>query len=255
MLLIDTHCHLYLKEFDADRTAVLERAAKEGVERLCLPAIDQEVLPALLQLESGNKGKCFAMMGLHPCSVKENYLQELQLVEEWLNKRPFIAVGEIGLDLYWDKTHIEQQYAAFELQIGFAKAHHIPIVIHSRNATQECIEVVQKMKDVNLSGVFHCFGGTLLEARQIIELGFYLGIGGVLTYKNSGLDKVLESVPLEHLVLETDAPYLSPVPHRGKRNESSYLIYIAARLAEVKRVTMEEVAAVTTRNAQNLFGI
>jgi TatD DNase family protein len=255
MLLVDTHCHLYLSEFDTDREAVLERAGKQGVERFCLPAIDQEVLPALLQMESDNKGKCFAMMGLHPCSVKENYLQELQVVEEWLNKRPFIAVGEIGLDFYWDKTYTAEQYAAFELQIGFAKAHRIPIVIHSRNATSECIEVVQKMKDMNLSGVFHCFGGTLLEAQQIIELGFYLGIGGVLTYKNSGLDKVLESVPLEHLVLETDAPYLTPVPHRGKRNESSYLTYIAARLAEVKGVTLEEVARVTTRNAQNLFGI
>jgi TatD DNase family protein len=254
MLFIDTHCHLYLKEFDTDRAAVIERAQKEGVKRFYLPAIDKEVLPNILQLEADYKGTCFAMMGLHPCSVKENYEEELQIVEEWLNKRPFAAVGEIGLDFYWDKTFIKQQYHAFEQQVDWAVACHIPIVIHSRNATQECIEVVKKKKTTGLKGVFHCFGGTIQEAHQIIELGFYLGIGGVVTYKNSGLNKVLEHISPKHLVLETDAPYLSPVPHRGKRNESSYLTYVAASLAAIKGMSLEEVASITTANAQNLFG-
>lgn len=254
MQLIDTHCHLYLSEFDTDRAAVLERAEREGINRFYLPAIDSEVIADLLQLEADSKGKCIAMAGLHPCSVKENYETELAIVEDWLKKRTFAAIGEIGLDFYWDKTFTVQQYAAFERQINLAKVYGVPIVIHSRNATQDCIDVVYKNKDQYLKGVFHCFGGTLEEANQIIGLGFYLGIGGVITYKNSGLDKVLESVGLEHLVLETDAPYLSPVPHRGKRNESSYLKYIAAKLAKVKGVTIEEVAAITTANAQKLFG-
>jgi TatD DNase family protein len=255
MILIDTHCHLYLNEFDADRAAMLQRAKHEGVNRFYLPAIDGGVLSGLLQMEADYAGSCFAMMGLHPCSVKERYEEELQTVKDWLDKRSFAAVGEIGLDFYWDKTFIAQQYDAFERQINWAKAYRIPIVIHSRNATQECIDVVAGMKDDTLRGVFHCFGGTAAEAEQILALGFYLGIGGVITYKNSGLDKVLENIPLQHLVLETDAPYLSPAPHRGKRNESSYLKYIAAKLAQVKGVSLEEVAAVTTANAQNLFGI
>jgi TatD DNase family protein len=255
MQLIDTHCHLYLNEFDTDRAAVLERAEREGINRFYLPAIDSEVFADLLQLEADSKGKCVAMAGLHPCSVKENYETELAIVEDWLKKRTFAAIGEIGLDFYWDKTFTSEQYAAFERQINLAKVYRVPIVIHSRNATQDCIDVVNKNKDQHLRGVFHCFGGTQEEANQIIELGFYLGIGGVITYKNSGLDKVLESVALEHLVLETDAPYLSPVPHRGKRNESSYLKYVAAKLAQVKGVTIEAVAAITTANAQNLFGI
>lgn len=254
MQLIDTHCHLYLNEFDADRIAVLERAEREGINRFYLPAINSEVLADLLQLEADSKGKCFAMAGLHPCYVKENYEEELALVEDWLKKRRFVAIGEIGLDFYWDKTFTSQQYGAFEKQVDLAITYGVPIVIHSRNATQECIDVVKKKKNAGLTGIFHCFGGTAEEASQIIDLNFYLGIGGVITYKNSGLDKVLESVALEHLVLETDAPYLSPVPHRGKRNESSYLKYIAAKLAEVKGVRIEEVAAITTANAQKLFG-
>jgi TatD DNase family protein len=254
MQLIDTHCHLYLSEFDTDRTAVLERAEKEGINRFYLPGINSEAIADLLQLEADSKGKCIAMTGLHPCYVKENYEEELTLVEDWLKKRRFVAIGEIGLDFYWDKTFTAQQYIAFEKQVDLAITYQVPIVIHSRNATQECIEVVRKRKKEGLTGIFHCFGGTAEEASQIIDLNFYLGIGGVITYKNSGLDKVLESVALEHLVLETDAPYLSPVPHRGKRNESSYLKYIAAKLAEVKGVTPEKVAAITTANAQNLFG-
>ncbi len=254
MTIIDTHCHLYVKAFKDDIDAVLERAAAEGVEKFYLPAIDSEETDNMLALEARFPDRCIAMMGLHPCSVKEDYEAELAHVEEWLAKRPFVAVGEIGLDFYWDKTFAEQQYVAFRRQIEWALQYDIPIVIHTRNAMQETINVVKEYKGRGLRGIFHCFSGSYESAVQIIDAGFYLGIGGVLTYKNAGLPEVLAKIGLEHLVLETDAPYLTPVPFRGKRNESSYLKYIIEKLAETKGEPVATVAAITTDNAQKIFG-
>ncbi|MBZ5858462.1 TatD family hydrolase [Flavihumibacter profundi] len=253
MILIDTHAHLYLEEFREDISAVLDRADKAGVDRIYLPAIDSSEHLPMLELEAKFPDKCLAMMGLHPCYVKENYLDELQLVKDWLAKRPFAAVGEIGLDFYWDRTFEEQQYIAFREQIALARQYELPIVIHSRNSTQECIELVKEAQDGRLSGVFHCFSGSYELAKEVVKAGFYLGIGGVLTYKNAGLPAVLEKLGLDHLVLETDAPYLTPVPFRGKRNESSYLSYVVAKLAEIFSVSPEEVAEITTSNARKLF--
>ncbi len=254
MKLIDTHCHLYTQEFDEDRDAMIKRAENENVERFYLPAIDSETTLALLHLEAQYPNQCFAMMGLHPCYVKENYEEELRNVETWLAKRKFAAIGEIGLDFYWDTSFTTQQYHAFKIQIQWAKQYQLPIVIHSRNATDECIAVVKEIAGNSITGIFHCFGGTIEQAHAIIEMGFYLGIGGVITYKNAGLAEVVQQLPLSTLVLETDSPYLSPTPHRGKRNESSYLPLVAAKIATVKNTTIEEVAAVTTANAEKIFG-
>lgn len=251
-MLIDTHCHLYIKDFAADIDAVIKRALDKGVERFYLPAIDSETTTAMLNLEEKYPGKCIAMMGLHPCSVKENYKQELMLVNEWLTKRNFAAVGEIGLDFYWDKTFVKEQYNAFDQQIGLSIQYDIPIVIHTRDAMNEAIDMVSKYKG-KAKGIFHCFGGTVEQANKIIDLGFYLGIGGVVTYKKSGLDEVLKHISLDHIVLETDAPYLTPVPFRGKRNESSYLEYVAEMIALVKNVTVAEVSTITSSNALKIF--
>jgi TatD DNase family protein len=255
MILIDTHCHLYSKEFAADIEKVIERAEIEGVKQFYLPAIDSTCTETMLNLEARFPGKCVAMMGLHPCYVKDNYKYELQLVEEWLAKRKFTAIGEIGLDHYWDKTHTKEQEEAFRLQIEWALQYNLPIVIHTRNAMQETIDIVKEYAPRGLKGIFHCFGGSLESANEIIKAGFYLGIGGVVTYPKAGLSEVLQHISLEHLVLETDAPYLTPVPFRGKRNESSYLKYVVEKIAEAKNVTIEEVAAATTTNAQKIFGV
>lgn len=254
MILIDTHTHLYSEEFADDIDKVIGRAEEAGVHRFYLPAIDSSATAAMLQLEERYPGKCIAMMGLHPCYVKENYQEELRLAEEWLAKRKFAAVGEIGLDHYWDKTFVKEQEAAFRLQIEWSLQYQLPIVIHTRNAMQETINIVKEYAPKGVRGIFHCFSGSYESAQEIIKAGFYLGIGGVLTYKKAGLAEVLEKIDLEHLVLETDAPYLTPVPFRGKRNESSYLGYIVETLATVKNVTVEEVAAVTTANAEKIFG-
>ena len=253
-MLIDTHAHLYLEQFDEDRTEMLQRARQEGVGKFYLPNIDSSSVERMLNMEAQFPNECFAMMGLHPCSVKENYKSELSVVEKWLDERPFAAVGEIGTDLYWDKTFIEEQKTAFEIQAGWAKTLHLPIVIHCRDSMDLTIELVRQEQDGRLKGIFHCFGGTLEQAKVIIDLGFYLGIGGVLTYKKSGLDVVLQQIPMEHLVLETDSPYLAPVPFRGKRNESAYIRQIAEKLAEVKSTSLEEVERVTTENAEKIFG-
>ncbi len=255
MILIDTHCHLYSKEFAADIDEVIERAEMEGVRQFYLPAIDSSATEAMLNLEARFPGKCIAMMGLHPCYIKENYKEELQLVEEWLDKRKFAAIGEIGLDYYWDKTHVKEQEAAFRLQIEWALQYNLPIVIHTRNAMQETIDIVKEYVSRGLKGIFHCFGGSMESANEIIKAGFYLGIGGVVTYQKAGLAEVLQDIELEYLVLETDAPYLTPIPFRGKRNESSYLKYVVEKIAEAKNVTIEEVAAATTANAQKIFGV
>jgi TatD DNase family protein len=254
-MIVDTHCHLYLDAFKNDITAVMERAEAEGVNKFYLPGIDSAEIENMLLLENKFPGKCMAMMGLHPCSVKENYLEELTIVQDWLAKRKFAAVGEIGLDFYWDKTFSQQQYAAFRMQIELSLQYDLPIVIHTRNAMQETIDVVKEFTPAGVRGIFHCFGGTVEQAKEIIDAGFYLGIGGVLTYKKSGLAEVLEVIDLKYMVLETDAPFLTPVPFRGKRNESSYLKYIVEKLAEIKNVPVEEIASVTSANAEKIFGL
>jgi TatD DNase family protein len=245
---------LYLADFEQDRSAMLENARLAGVEQILLPAIDSETHAALVAMEE-QFSQCKAMMGVHPCSIKADYQSELSIARDWWNKRDFIAVGEIGLDFYWDKTFVDQQYDAFRLQIEWALEKKVPIVIHSRNACLECVQVIKEYKGRGLTGVFHCFSGSIEEAREIIKLGFYLGIGGVLTYKNAGLGAVLADVPLEHIMLETDAPYLTPVPNRGKRNESAYLTLVATKLAEFKAVSVEQIAQITTHNARMLFSL
>ncbi len=253
MKLLDTHSHIYLPEFDADRSAMLERAATEGIGKILMPAIDSSTHEQMMKLEKERPGVCISMMGLHPCSVKTNYKDELKIARDHLDSRKFIAVGEIGLDFYWDLTHTKEQYNAFHEQIEWALHFDIPIVIHSRNSIDECIQVVTEHQKGKLRGVFHCFSGNDGQAKQIIDLGFYLGIGGVVTFKNSGLDKVMESVNMAHVVLETDAPYLAPVPFRGKRNEPSYLKYVVEKLAEIKKMDKEEIGVITTANAEKLF--
>jgi TatD DNase family protein len=253
MQLIDTHCHLYHKEYAQDIQEVIQRAEKEGVEKFYLPAIDSHCQDALLALEARYPGRCIGMTGLHPCNVKDDYQTELRFVEAELARRRWVAVGEIGLDFYWDRTFETAQYAAFRRQIEWAIHYDIPIVIHSRESMTECIGVVKEYMG-RVRGVFHCFGGDARAGREIVDMGFFLGIGGVLTYKNSGLGEALRDVPLEYLVLETDSPYLTPVPFRGKRNESAYLRYVVERLAEVKGMSVEEVAGATTENARRLFG-
>lgn len=253
MKLIDTHCHLYLKEFENDLEEVMQRARNAGVERFYLPAIDSEVIPDMMKMEQVYKGECFPMMGLHPCSVKENYKKELKIVEEWLAKRSFVAIGEIGLDFYWNTTFAEQQREAFNIQMEWAVHYNLPIVIHTRNAMQETIDMVRPFSKRGLKGIFHCFGDSKEAAEQITEMGFLLGIGGVLTYKNAGVPAMLQNIDIKMMVLETDAPYLSPVPYRGKRNESSYLLPIVEKLAEAKNISVEEVASVTTANAEKIF--
>ena len=254
MTIIDTHTHLYLDEFNADIDEVLQKAAAEGVEQFYLPNVDSTSIDDLLLLADRYPGKCIPMMGLHPCYVKENVVDELKLVQHWLQKRPFAAVGEIGLDYYWDKTFVPQQKEAFRQQINWALELNLPIVIHSRESMQDCIDLVREHQNGQLRGIFHCFGGSSEEAKQIIDLGFLMGIGGVVTYKKSGLTEVLPQIPLEFLVVETDAPYLSPVPFRGKRNEPSYLKFIVEKMAELMQTTAEKIAAQTTANAQKLFG-
>ena len=255
MRLIDTHCHLYAEEFVEDIDDIMQRAELEGITKLYLPAIDSESHEAMLKLAERFSGKCISMMGLHPCYVKENFEKELLMVKHWLNKKNFAAIGEIGLDFYHDTTFAPQQYDAFRRQMEWAIAYDLPIVIHTRNAMQETINLVKEFVPRGIRGIFHCFSGSYESAKEIINAGFYLGIGGVITYKNSGLPEVLKKIDLKHLVLETDAPYLTPVPFRGKRNESSYLKYIAAKLAEVKEITIEEVAEATTANAEKIFGL
>lgn len=236
-----------------DVAAVIARAQQEGVEAFYLPAIDSQSADAMLSLEAQYPGVCKAMMGLHPCYVKENYEEELNLVANWLKQRPFAAVGEIGLDFYWDVTFKDQQYDAFHRQIAWALQYNLPIVIHSRNSTRECIEVIAQYSAKGLRGIFHCFGGTRDEAEAIISHGFLLGIGGVVTYKNSSLATVLKDVPLEHLVLETDAPYLTPVPFRGKRNEPAYLKYVAEKIAAIQNIDVATVQKITSENAGRIF--
>jgi TatD DNase family protein len=253
--MIDTHCHLYTKEFTEDIDAVIRRASEIGVTKFYLPAIDKSCTERMNLLEEKYPNKCFAMAGLHPCSVNENYEDEINHIKWQLQQRAFCGIGETGLDFYWDKTFIKQQYECLEIQIELALQYNIPLILHTRDALHETIQVIRKYKNTSLTGIFHCFGGSLQQANDIINTGFYMGIGGVLTYKNAGLAEVLKHVDMQHLVLETDAPYLTPVPFRGKRNESSYLKYIAEKIAEVKNISIEEVERITTDNAEKIFSL
>ncbi len=252
MKIIDSHTHLYQPDFDGDRDDVIQRANDLGVERFYLPGIDKAVWPRMMDMQERYAG-VFAMPGLHPVSVGEHYQDELDFVEAQLKSGGWPAIGEIGLDFYWDKTFTRQQFEVFHKQMEWALDLNLPIVIHTRNAMQETIETVKPFAEKGLRGVFHCFTDNLQSAKQIVDMEFLLGIGGVLTYKNARLPEVLVHLSLEHLILETDAPYLTPVPFRGKRNESSYLRYVIETLAETYQVTPEEVAARTTENALNLY--
>lgn len=253
--MIDTHAHLYDPAFDQDRQEVIARAKAAGVTRAYLPNCDSATLEPMLGLAREHPGYCLPMLGLHPCYVKENYREELAQLESFLQRGGFHAVGEIGLDYYWDTTFVQQQQQAFRIQMQWAGAHRLPIVIHSRESTADCISLVRDAQDGRLRGIFHCFSGTPAEAEEIVALGFLLGIGGVVTYKNAAaLQAVVQTVSIEHLVLETDAPYLSPVPHRGKRNESAYTVLVAQKVAELRGMDVAEVDQVTTTNAESLFG-
>jgi TatD DNase family protein len=254
MFFIDTHTHLFVDQFDADRDETVRKALQAGVAYMLLPNIDVESISPMKQLAATFPGQCFAMMGLHPGSVNEHWEKELTYIHRELIKGGYIAIGEIGMDLYWDKTFVNEQRRVFRQQVEWAKELGLPIVIHAREAFEEIYAILDELNDDRLSGVFHCFTGTVDDAQRIMDYGgFKLGIGGVLTYKKSGLDEVLKEIPLDWLVLETDSPYLAPVPFRGKRNESSYLLHIAEKVADVKQVTLAEVASVTSANAIELF--
>jgi TatD DNase family protein len=250
---IDTHAHIYLEEFDADREDMLARASKSGVEKIWMPNIDHTSIDRMLELEERSKGACISMIGLHPCSVKKDFEKELYLVENWLTRRKFLALGEMGTDLYWDKTFWAEQQEAFTIQVGWAKQYKIPIVIHCRESLDQTIDMVEHLKDEHLTGVFHCFSGSAEQADRIVKAGFYLGLGGVSTFKNAGMDKVIPHLDSNRIVLETDSPYLAPVPHRGKRNEPSFIPIIASKVAELKQLSLEEVQRITSQNAASLF--
>jgi TatD DNase family protein len=252
-MIIDTHAHLYSKQFNHDRAAMLQRCDTEGVKKIYLPAIDSETHDAMIALEAAYPDRCFAMMGVHPCSIDADFEKELAIAEEWLSKRPFCAIGEIGIDLHWDKTFFEQQKTAFVRQMHWAQDLGLPIIIHSREAMDEIIDILEENTFYTEGGILHCFTGNVEQAKRLIAMGFYLGIGGVATYKNGGLEPVIKEIGLEHLVLETDAPYLAPIPFRGKRNESSYVKYVAEKISEVLIVDLKEVARVTTANAEKIF--
>ncbi len=254
-MLTDTHTHLYSDAFIEDRAAMMQRTIDKGVKRLFIPAIDSETTEAMYQLEKEYPEQVFLMMGLHPTSVKENYKEELKLVKDQLFKRPFYAIGEIGIDLYWDKSTLEIQKEAFKTQIQLAKKYQLPIVIHCRDAFDEIFEVLETEKGEDLYGIFHCFTGTEEQAEKAISYNMKLGIGGVVTFKNGKIDTFLNKIDLKHLVLETDSPYLSPVPYRGKRNESSYLPLICKKIAEIYTISENEVARITTQNSKDVFGI
>ena len=261
MIFVDTHTHCYSEEFDADRRSVVQRALEQQVQYLILPAIDSRYSDRLMALVSDFPEHCFPMAGLHPTSVKEHFKEELKHVETMLaagNRgviRQFCAIGEIGIDLYWDKTFEREQRSAFESQLDLAVTYDLPVVIHTRNSMDVVLEILNRRHDPGLRGIFHCFSGNLDQANQAVGLGFHLGIGGVITYKNSGLQKVVEAIEIERLVLETDSPWLPPVPHRGQRNEPAYIPIIAGKVAEIKQLSLQEVALITTANALRIFGL
>ena len=255
MKLIDTHTHIYHTYGTDECTAQMQRCLDNGVQQLLLPNVDRASIPNVLGMAADYPAHCYPMMGLHPCDVKENYLEELALIEQTIAQNTIYGIGEIGLDLHWDKTTLPQQQEAFRIQANWAKELNLPISIHCRDAFDEFFELFENQQDGRITGVFHCFTGTLEQAQRAISLGLHLGIGGIVTYKNAGLDHVVAQLDLQHIVLETDAPYLPPVPYRGKRNESSYLLHIAQKIADLQKIPLEAVAAATTNNAKRIFGI
>ncbi|MBG6111862.1 TatD DNase family protein [Flavobacterium sp. CG_9.10] len=255
MTITDTHTHLYSEEFDQDRDEMIQRAINAGVSRFFIPAIDSTCTKAMYDLEKNYPDNVFLMMGLHPTYVKENYLEELMHVENELKKRKFYAIGEIGIDLYWDKTHLEEQQIAFRSQIRLAKKYKLPIVIHCREAFDEIFQILEDEQSADLFGIFHCFSGTYEQALRAISYNMKLGIGGVVTFKNGKIDQFLNQIELKHIVLETDSPYLAPIPFRGKRNESGYLVHVVDKLAQIYSLSANEIAEVTTQNSKAVFGI
>jgi len=255
MVLTDTHTHQYYQTDLQKRSGQMQRCFDNGVTRLFLPNVDSNSIPMVFDLVNTYPENCFPMLGLHPCDVKENWQVELKTIKEAIPANKIYAIGEIGIDLYWDKSTLDIQIEAFKIQIGWAKELKLPIVIHCRNSFDEVFQVLQEEQDENLRGILHCFTGNLEQANKLIDMGFYLGIGGVVTYKNSGLDKIVEQVDLKHIVLETDAPYLTPVPFRGKPNESSYLTYVAEKVADLHQMPVEKVAEITTANSKMIFGV
>jgi len=255
MNLTDTHTHLYLDNFNDDRDEIVKNAISNGVETMLLPAIDRSSFDAMKSLSDSYPDNCFPMIGLHPTSVKQNYKDEITFVENELSKGGYIAIGEIGIDLYWDKTYVDEQKDAFKHQLQLAKKHKLPVAIHTRDSFNEIYPILKSEFTDDLKGVFHCFTGTTGEARKIMDLGFYMGIGGIVTFKNSGLAEVVQNIPMEYLLLETDSPFLTPAPYRGKRNQSAYIVYIAEKIAQLKGLSIDEVSEITTQNANNLFSI
>jgi TatD DNase family protein len=255
MILTDTHTHLYYEPDDIKRMELIKRCRENSINRLFLPNVDAASVTQIDSLVKSFPDICYPMLGLHPCSVKEDWEAELEIIRASKLQHKIYAIGEIGIDLYWDKTHLDEQIQAFKQQISWAKSLKLPIVIHCRDAFDEVFKVLEQEQDENLRGIFHCFTGTAEQANKVIGLGFYLGIGGVVTYKNGGLDKILPQIDLSRIVLETDSPYLTPVPHRGKPNESSYLIYIAQKVAELYQTDIETVAGITTENSKLIFGV
>ncbi len=251
--MIDTHAHIYAKEFDQDRDQVVQRALEQGIEKILLPNIDLDSIEPMLRTEAAYPDICHSMMGLHPCYVDNNVKQTLKTIHAWFAKHSFIAVGEIGIDLYWDKTYQKEQEWAFVTQLNWAKELELPVVIHTRDSIQETLKLLKAEQDGTLSGVFHCFGGSIEEANAINDLGFHLGLGGVTTFKNGGMDSVIPSLDLNYVILETDCPYLAPVPHRGKRNEPAYTRLVNERIADLRQLSNEEVAKITSENAKRLF--
>lgn len=254
-MFIDTHTHLFLEEFDHDRAETVQRALEAGVKQMILPNVDSETIPALQKMISDYPTTCHPLYGLHPGSVNENYKTELAIVRNLLEHEKCIGIGEIGLDFYWDKTFKKEQFEVFDTQVKWAAERNLPIVIHLRNSYKEVVEIIKNNLQLGISGIFHCFTGSPVQAEEIIDMGFYLGIGGIITFKNSGLSESLKSIPINKLVLETDSPYLAPVPYRGKRNESSYIIKVAEKLAEIYAISFVEVARITSNNARSIFQI
>lgn len=253
-MFVDSHSHIYSADFSLDRDEVITRALEAGVERIVLPNIDSSSIKPLLDLTDTLPGLFFPLVGLHPTSVKEDFRKELQILEYWLGKRKFYGIGEIGIDLYWEKAFIEEQIEAFATQIGWAKERNFPVVIHVRESFTEVMEQLRKVYSPELRGVFHSFTGSFEDAEQIIELGFKIGINGIITFKNSGLSETIQKIDPKHLLIETDSPWLAPVPHRGKRNECSYIVNVAEKLAEIHQTSVQNIASITSKNAKELFG-
>lgn len=252
-MFVDSHTHLFLESFSDDRDAVIERALKKGVTKMLLPNIDVKTIPSLYELSDKYSGHCFPMMGLHPTSVKEDYREQLRIIEAELNAKDFVAIGETGIDLFWDGTYLEEQKDAFKTQIRWAKNKELPIVIHSRESFNEIFELLDEALEYGQTGVFHSFSGNIEQAEKALSYGFYIGINGIVTFKNNNIEHIVGEIPIERILLETDAPFLSPMPYRGKRNESSYLSFIAEKISEIHKLSIEQVAAITTSNALNLF--